>query len=147
MSTPRIELAVPGKGYTVRNDRLVVTRRSTSTIDHAYAHKRHYWLTDKNIFPNVRCERSLTHAWNDTCTLNDTERKFIPMLLPLLHWQEAPKPAPPMRFHPHFEPEMIILCVRRYLRFCFRYRGVESRAAYAGLYSSVHVETTVPHIR
>ncbi len=34
----------------------------------------------------------------------------------------------------HFEPEMIILCVRRYLRFCLSYRDVEELMAERNLH-------------
>ena len=34
----------------------------------------------------------------------------------------------------HFEPEMIILCVRRYLRFCLSYRNVEELMAERNLH-------------
>src|SRR3982750_4923680 len=45
----------------------------------------------------------------------------------------------------HFEPEMILLCVRRYLRFCLSYRDVEELMAERNL--RVHHVTICPWVQ
>src|SRR4051812_9663624 len=52
----------------------------------------------------------------------------------LIRWRHMRRNRPALFKGRHFEREMIILCVRRYLRFCLSYRDVEELMAERNLH-------------